>query len=114
MLSSTRRALVVGLGTALLGGLSALQLVDGYPLLAQVMIKRAIAAPPGGPLPVEGDQPADPNDLGLGVIFLTDTKLKGKIEAGRDYIRDKDWPKATHILQGVLDLSQDALVEVAI
>lgn len=63
----------------------------------------------GGP-----GNPDDPNAIGeFGSVTLpTDPKTKGKIEAARDYIENKDWPRAIHLLQGLLELKEDVVVPV--
>jgi outer membrane protein assembly factor BamB len=53
----------------------------------------------GGPA-----NPDDPNSVGeFGSVTLPyDRDAKKKIDAARDYIQEKDWPKAIHVLQGLL------------
>jgi outer membrane protein assembly factor BamB len=110
MLTSTRRALVVLLGVGLLGGLSLWQTLGENRAAAQaVKIARPIG--PGG-VPAGPEEQPESNDQNHVLTLVTDTRLKEKVEAGREYIKVSDWPKATHLLQGVLDQKQDAFVPI--
>ncbi|MFL5244478.1 MAG: PQQ-binding-like beta-propeller repeat protein [Gemmataceae bacterium] len=104
-----RRALLVSLGIVLCGVLSAWQIT-----LAQVAVEVAQPVPPAGAATpdIQPGAPADANDLNQAITLPTDSKLKQKLEAGRDYIRDEDWDKAFTVLQGLLELREDQYVEM--
>jgi outer membrane protein assembly factor BamB/tetratricopeptide (TPR) repeat protein len=82
-------------------------------LQAQVAIQVAqpVPAVPGGP--VDSVQ-VDSNDLGQAITLPTDSKLKLKLGAGRDYIKDQDWERAFAALQGLLELREDQYVEMTV
>jgi outer membrane protein assembly factor BamB len=110
MLTSTRRALLVLLGVGLLGGLSLWQVSLGENMAAaQGIVIRKPIGPGGGPDSPPGEEPNDQNSV---LTLVTNPKIKDKVDAGRDYIKVKDWPKATHLLQGVLNEKQDAFVPI--
>jgi len=110
MLTSTRRALLVLLGVGMLGGLSLWQVSLGENMAAaQGIVIRKPIGPGGGPDVPPGEEP---NDQASVLTLVTNPKIKDKVDAGRDYIKVKDWPKATHLLQGVLNEKQDAFVPI--
>src|SRR6516165_1196267 len=104
MLTSTRRTLLVLLAVGLLGGLSLWQASLGENMAAAqgIVIKARPPIGPGGGPDVPPD-PNEPNDQNSVLTLVTNPKIKDKVDAGRDYIKVKDWPKATHLLQGVLN-----------
>jgi hypothetical protein len=55
---------------------------------------------------VKADEPATEDKV--------DRRLADMLAAGHDYSRAKDWVKATHVLQQVLDRKDDGLVPVKI
>src|SRR6266852_4088592 len=112
MLTSTRRALLVLLGVGMLGGLSLWQASLGENIAAAqgIIIKgRPPIIGPGGDVPPD---PNEPNDQNSQLTLVTNPKIKGRLDAGSDYIKEKNWPQATKALQNVLNEKQDAFVPI--
>ncbi|HEV3236960.1 MAG TPA: PQQ-binding-like beta-propeller repeat protein [Gemmataceae bacterium] len=102
-----RRSYGALLGLGLIVSLAAWQLLQ-----AQVAIQVAQPVPVGGP--VVDSMQVDPNDLGQAITLPTDSKLKQKLVAGRDYISEQDWNNAFTVLQGLLELREDQYVEMTV
>src|SRR5258708_12838999 len=96
---SMGRALLVSLGIGLCGGMSAWQITQ-----AQVAIEVVQpAAPAGGPPATEPTAPADANDLNQAITLPTDSNLKQKLEACRDYVRDTHSDQPSHFLHRLFE-----------
>jgi outer membrane protein assembly factor BamB len=117
-MSSTCRALAV---VAVVGGLGGLILHETvvHAQVAQIKVKARPAVPVVIPVPGgapgagpggEGDTPKDMD--ALAITFPKDAKAKGALEAAADFIREANWPDATHVLQGLLNKKEDIFVEV--
>jgi outer membrane protein assembly factor BamB len=109
MWSSTRRALAVVLGV----GLLALVTLGGD-AIGQIAVKvrgPVIIGPGGGPVPPD-EQPADDPSGNHAIQLPTDSRARGMVEAGRDYVKDKDWERAVRVLQQLLDRKEDVFVEL--
>src|SRR5262249_22660939 len=110
MWSTTRRALAVVLGV----GFLALVTLGGD-AIAQIAVKvrgPVVIGPGGGPVPPD-EQPADDPNGNHAIQLPTDSRARRMVEAGRDYVKDKDWERAVRVLQQLLDRKEDVFVELA-
>jgi outer membrane protein assembly factor BamB/tetratricopeptide (TPR) repeat protein len=58
------------------------------------------------------DDPAPPQEKAPAIQLPTDPKMKRKLEAARDYVREQSWPEACRLVQALLDAGEDTFVPV--
>lgn len=104
-----RRTVATLLGVGLLAGSTALQFET---VRAQVAPQKA-EQPKAPGTPGAAPAPPDPADL-PGATLPTDTKLKRKLEAVKDYLDRGDWAQVAKTAQELLDLPQDVFVPVTV
>src|SRR5262249_9329855 len=99
---SMRRTVLVLLGLSLLALVALLQPASGQPI--QIQMK-------GGPVAGHAGGDKNPNEFNSAIDLPTEPKLKKKLAAAEDYIREESWGEASRILQGLLDITEDKFVE---
>jgi outer membrane protein assembly factor BamB len=97
---SMRRTAVVLLGSGLLALLTCLPQALGQ---GKRMVGPGVPNAPG----TENN-----NDGSQAIQLPTDSKLKKKLDAARDYMEEKSWGEACRIIQSLLDVKEDVFVEV--
>jgi outer membrane protein assembly factor BamB len=103
----TRRLLLVVLGIGLLTGLSAVTAKDPAPVMAQRAVRKA-PPPPGAPA-----EPGKETEGAADAIHLpTNADAKRLLGVARDYITEEAWGQAANVLQALIDMPEDAFVEV--
>src|SRR5262245_60164066 len=83
------------------------------PLLVVLAFLLTVALAPAQPAPQDPAKPGDKyaNEFTSAIDIPTDPKLKKRLDAAGDYIREESWGEAVRILQGLLDISEDKFVE---
>src|SRR5262249_16258482 len=99
MSMTMRRTVVLLLGLAALALVVLLQPASGQ----QIQFKQGLGK--------AGEADKNPNEFNTAIDLPTETKLKKRVDAAADYIREESWGEAARILQGLLDISEDKFVE---
>jgi outer membrane protein assembly factor BamB len=104
----TRRTVVVLLGLAAGTSLACLE-----PLWGQQPARPIRPIKLGGAMgQLPGQPDAGPDEAAQSIQLPTDGRLKKKLDAARDYIKEQSWGEASRILQSLLDAEQDSFVDV--
>lgn len=111
MSSSFNRVLLVLVGVALLGIWALQSAATAQPVLQkQVIINGQIQFADGKPGGMSGEDPNAENNAAIS--FPTDNKLKRKLEAAQDFIKEELWGEAVDVLQDLLNRIEDVMVQV--
>jgi outer membrane protein assembly factor BamB len=101
---STRRTVVVLLGLGALASLAFLTPVRGQP----VQVRGRFGLQAGFPAAPD----AGTTDDAQAIQLPTDSRLRKKLDAAQDYMKEESWGEAARILQSLLDAEQDSFVPV--